>query len=74
MEKSLLTVEFHKGEHKRCFAYEAYTVCDKHNFVLDVVVTSGNVYDSAALFNHKNITTSKTPLLCCCLTGILSMK
>lgn len=39
---------FHKGEHKRCFAYEAHTVCDKHSFVLDVVVTSGNVHDSVA--------------------------
>lgn len=39
---------FHKGEHKRCFAYEAHTVCDKHNFVLDTVVTSGNVHDSVA--------------------------
>lgn len=28
---------FHKGEHKRCFAYEAYTVCDRHNFILDTV-------------------------------------
>lgn len=34
---------FHKGEHKRYFAYEAHTVCDKHNFILDTVVTSGNV-------------------------------
>ena len=22
---------FHKGEHKKCFAYEAHTACDKHN-------------------------------------------
>ena len=29
---------FHKGEHKKCFAYEAHTVCDKHNFVLEVEV------------------------------------
>ena len=39
---------FHKGEHKKCFAYEAHTVCDGHNFVLDTVVTPGNVHDSAA--------------------------
>lgn len=32
---------FHKGEHRKCFAYEAHTVCDKHNFVLDVEVTPG---------------------------------
>ena len=30
---------FHKGEHKKCFAYEAHTACDKHNFVLGVYVT-----------------------------------
>ena len=39
---------FHKGEHKKCFAYEAHTVCDKHNFILDVEVTPGNVHDSIA--------------------------
>lgn len=39
---------FHKGEHKKCFAYEAHTVCDKHNFVLAVEVTPGNVHDSVA--------------------------
>lgn len=46
---------FHKGEHKKCFAYEAHTVCDKHNFVLDVTVTPGNVHDSVAfdaLYHH----------------------
>ena len=39
---------FHKGEHKKCFAYEAHTACDKHNFVLAVEVTPGNVHDSVA--------------------------
>lgn len=39
---------FHKGEHKKCFAYEAHTVCDGHNFVLEVEVTPGNVHDSVA--------------------------
>lgn len=39
---------FHKGEHKKCFAYEAHTVCDRHNFVLEVEVTAGNVHDSVA--------------------------
>ena len=37
---------FHKGEHKKCFAYGAHTVCDKHNFILKVEVTPGNVHDS----------------------------
>ncbi len=27
---------FHKGEHKKCFAYGAHTVCDRNNFILDV--------------------------------------
>lgn len=39
---------FHKGEHRKCFAYEAHTACDKHNFVLAVEVTPGNVHDSVA--------------------------
>ena len=39
---------FHKGEHKRCFAYEAHTACDKNGYVLAAVVTPGNVHDSVA--------------------------
>jgi hypothetical protein len=39
---------FHKGEHKKCFAYEAHTACDKYGYVLDVRVTPGNVHDSVA--------------------------
>ena len=39
---------FHKGEHKKCFAYGAHTVCDKHNFILGVEVTPGNIHDSVA--------------------------
>lgn len=39
---------FVKGEHKRCFAYEAHTVCDRNGFILDTVVTPGNVHDSKA--------------------------
>lgn len=39
---------FQKGEHKKCFAYEAHTACDKHNFILAVEVTPGNVHDSVA--------------------------
>lgn len=37
---------FIKGEHKKCFAYGAHTACDKNNFILDVVVTAGNIHDS----------------------------
>lgn len=39
---------FRKGEHQRCFAYEAHTACDEHGFVLETVVTAGNVHDSTA--------------------------
>ena len=39
---------FVKGEHKRQFAYEAHTACDCNGFVLDTVVTPGNVHDSVA--------------------------
>ena len=39
---------FHKGEHKKCFAYEAHTMCEKHGYVLEVEVTPGNVHDSVA--------------------------
>ena len=39
---------FVKGEHKRQFAYEAHTACDKQGFVLETVVTPGNVHDSVA--------------------------
>ena len=39
---------FVKGEHKRQFAYEAHTACDKHGFILETVITPGNVHDSVA--------------------------
>lgn len=39
---------FHKGEHKKCFAYSAQTVCDGHNYVLGVTVNPGNMHDSSA--------------------------
>lgn len=39
---------FVKGEHKRQFAYEAHTACDGNGFVLEAVVTPGNVHDSVA--------------------------
>lgn len=39
---------FHKGEHKKCFAYTAQTACDKHGYVMDVTVNPGNVHDSVA--------------------------
>ncbi len=39
---------FVKGDHKRQFAYEAHTACDANGFVLETVVTAGNVHDSVA--------------------------
>lgn len=39
---------FVKGEHERKFAYEAHTACDKNGFILETVVTAGNVDDSVA--------------------------
>lgn len=37
---------FHKGEHKKEFAYTTHVACDKHNFVLAAEVSAGNVHDS----------------------------
>lgn len=39
---------FHKGEHKKCFAYIAQTGCDKNGYVMDVTANPGNVHDSVA--------------------------
>jgi transposase len=37
---------FHKGEHKKEFAYTTHVACDKNNYVLDCDVSAGNVHDS----------------------------
>lgn len=37
---------FHKGDHKKCFAYETHTMCEKQGYVLEVEGTPGNVHDS----------------------------
>lgn len=52
---------FVKGEHKREFAYEAHTACDRNGFVLDVVVTPGNVHDSVAFDEVYEQVTEKFP-------------
>ena len=39
---------FHKGKHKKCFAYNALTACDKHGYILDVTISPGNINDSTA--------------------------
>lgn len=33
---------FYKGDHKKQFAYEVHTACDKNGYILDVEVTPGN--------------------------------
>ncbi len=48
---------FVKGDNKRQFAYEAHTACDKRGFILEAVVTPGNVHDSVAFDQvYKNVT------------------
>jgi len=39
---------FVKGKHQRQFAYEAHTACDKNGYVMETVVTAGNIHDSVA--------------------------
>jgi len=39
---------FVKGKHQRQFAYEAHAVCGKNGYILEAVVTPGNVHDSVA--------------------------
>ena len=45
---------FHKGEHKKVFAYTSNTACDKNNFVLGFEVTPGNVHDSVSFWPIYN--------------------
>lgn len=45
---------FHKGEHKKVFAYASNTACDKNNFVLGFEVTAGNVHDSVSFWAIYN--------------------
>lgn len=37
---------FHKGEHKKVFAYAANVACDKHSYILDFELTAANLHDS----------------------------
>lgn len=39
---------FHKGEHKKVFAYAANTCCDKNNYVLGFEAAPGNTHDSVS--------------------------
>ena len=52
---------FHKGEHKKCFAYAAQTACDKNGYVMDVMVNPGNIHDSVAFDGLYKRLTGKHP-------------
>ena len=52
---------FHKGEHQKCFAYGAHTVCDKNNFILDVEVRPGNIHDSTVFDTVYDRVTARFP-------------
>ena len=52
---------FVKGDHKRQFAYEAHTACDKNGYILETVVTPGNVHDSVAFDDVYDKVTEKIP-------------
>ena len=52
---------FVKGDHQRQFAYEAHTACDEHGYVLETVVTAGNVHDSVAFDDVYDKVTEKFP-------------
>lgn len=52
---------FVKGEHERQFAYEAHTACDKNGFILETVVTAGNVHDSVAFDDVYDKVTASFP-------------
>lgn len=52
---------FHKGEHRKCFAYAAQTGCDKHGYIMGVTVNPGNVHDSVAFDGLYDELTEKHP-------------
>jgi transposase len=52
---------FHKGEHKKEFAYTTHVACDKHNFVLGCDVSAGNVHDSVMFDGLYKGVTEKFP-------------
>lgn len=52
---------FHKGEHKKCFAYEAHTACTEKNFIIAVEVTPGNIHDSIAFDSLYDVINEKYP-------------
>ena len=52
---------FVKGEHKKQFAYEAHTACEKNGYVVGVEVTPGNVHNSVAFDDVYEEVTERFP-------------
>ena len=52
---------FHKGDHKKCFAYGVQTACDWHNYILGVDVHAGNMHDSVAFDGIYEQVTKRFP-------------
>lgn len=52
---------FVKSEKERCFAHSVHTACDKNGFVMDCMVTPGNVNDGKAFFDLYDSVTGKHP-------------
>lgn len=52
---------FHKGEHKKCFAYIAQTGCDKNGYVMDVTVNPRNVQDGVTFDGLYDRLVEKNP-------------
>jgi len=52
---------FHKGDHKKCFAYSVQTACDRHNYILGVDVHAGNLHDSVAFDGIYEQVTKRFP-------------
>ena len=50
-----------KGDHKRQFVYEAHTACDEHGYVLETVVTAGNIHDSVVFDDVYDKVVEKFP-------------
>lgn len=60
---------YHKAEHEKVFAYTASAFCDKHGFILDTYLASGNIHDSISfngLYNNykNNFLYNETNLVC----------
>ena len=60
---------FRKEEHKRKFAWEADTVCDKYSFVPEAVVTPGNLPDRVAFDEIYDKVTGNYPQVEAVLAG-----